>query len=214
MNSDIHQSVALKPENLDWKKSGEHQKSLLDTPSWESSFLRIQPDTAINEDALSTGEEYLVLEGSLIYQDDTFTTGSYFRFPPTTSRDLTAGPDGALIFLKHGHFKPSDQQVLSLHQEDKNWRQGMVPGLSVMALYQHGHESMAFVKWAPNTQFNQHIHPGGEEIIVLEGTFHDESGSYPQGTWIRNKPYSKHTPYTESDGATIYVKTGHLEPLP
>jgi len=89
----------------------------------------------------------------------------------------------------------------------------MVSGLSVMPLHQHGSESIAFVKWEPNTQFNPHVHPGGEEIIVLQGTFHDEFGAYPAGTWLRNKPYSKHTPHTESDGALIYVKVGHLEPL-
>ena len=89
----------------------------------------------------------------------------------------------------------------------------MADGLSVMPLHHHNHENIALVKWAPNSQFNPHVHPGGEEIIVIEGTFHDEYGAYPQGTWIRNKPYSKHTPFTKSDGALIYVKTGHLEPL-
>lgn len=213
MNSDIHQNVAIKPEDLDWVKSGEYEKALLDQVSWESSFLRINPETPISENALSIGEEYLVLEGALTHEGDTYPTGSYFRFPPSTARPLLSGPDGALVFLKHGHFQPSDQDIVALKQSDKQWRQGMVGGLSVMPLHQHGHESMAFVKWAPNTKFNPHVHPGGEEIVVLEGTFHDEFGSYPQGTWIRNKPYSKHTPYTESDGATIYVKTGHLEPL-
>jgi anti-sigma factor ChrR (cupin superfamily) len=55
------------------------------------------------------------------------------------------------------------------------------------------------------------VHPGGEEIFVLEGVFHDEYGSYPAGTWIRSPRFSKHAPFTKSEGATIYVKTGHLE---
>ncbi len=215
MNSDIHQNVALKPDDLDWQKAGEHEKSLLDNPGWESSFLKIAPGSSIqiNDRPSSTGEEYLVLEGSLKFENVDYPSGSYLRFPPSKTRKLSSGPNGALVFFKHGHFQPSDQQSITLKQDEQDWRQGMVPGLSVMPLHQHGHESIAFVKWAPNTNFNPHVHPGGEEIIVLEGTFHDEFGSYPQGTWIRNKPYSKHTPYTKSDGATIYVKTGHLEPL-
>ncbi|WP_284223894.1 cupin domain-containing protein, partial [Brevundimonas denitrificans] len=58
-----------------------------------------------------------------------------------------------------------------------------------------------------------HTHDGGEEILVLEGTFHDESGSYPAGSWIRNPHTSRHTPHTGADGALIYVKTGHLAPI-
>ena len=51
---------------------------------------------------------------------------------------------------------------------------------------------------------------GGEEILVLEGTFYDEHGTYPKGSWIRSPHMSKHTPFTKDEGATIYVKTGHL----
>lgn len=69
----------------------------------------------------------------------------------------------------------------------------------------------ALVRWAPNTQFNPHVHPGGEEILVLQGVFHDEHGTYPQGTWIRSPRYSRHAPFTQSEGALIYVKTGHLD---
>ena len=212
MNSDIHQNVVVKPAELDWQESATQKKALLDQVSWESSFLRIKPEAQIKADTLSEGEEYLILEGSLIFHGNTYPASSYFRFPPSAARELFSGPEGALLFLKKGHFAPDDTKELSLKQSDQPWRQGLVGGLSVMPLHQHGAENIAFVKWEPNTQFNPHVHPGGEEIIVLQGTFHDEFGSYPTGTWLRNKPYSNHTPHTESDGALIYVKTGHLKP--
>jgi anti-sigma factor ChrR (cupin superfamily) len=79
-----------------------------------------------------------------------------------------------------------------------------------MPLHEFDGVGTALVRWAPNTVFNPHVHPGGEEILVLEGVFHDEHGSYPSGTWIRSPRYSKHTPFTKSEGALIYVKTGHL----
>ena len=47
------------------------------------------------------------------------------------------------------------------------------------------------------------------EILVLDGTFQDELGDYPKGTWLRNPHLSEHTPFSE-DGCLIYVKTGHL----
>jgi anti-sigma factor ChrR (cupin superfamily) len=73
----------------------------------------------------------------------------------------------------------------------------------------------SLVRWEANTIFKPHTHPGGEEILVLEGVFHDEHGSYTAGTWIRSPRYSRHAPSTKSEGALIYVKTGHLDnPIP
>lgn len=83
-------------------------------------------------------------------------------------------------------------------------------GLTVMPLHEYEGEHVALVKWAPNTQFKAHQHWGGEEILVIAGTFYDEHGSYPAGTWLRSPHMSQHTPFTKEDGALIYVKTGHL----
>jgi len=85
-----------------------------------------------------------------------------------------------------------------------------VPGLSVLPLYEHEGVSTALVRWAPDTRFNKHTHPGGEEILVLEGLFRDEDGEYPAGTWLRNPRWSRHTPFTGAEGALIYVKVGGL----
>jgi anti-sigma factor ChrR (cupin superfamily) len=84
-----------------------------------------------------------------------------------------------------------------------------VPGLKVLPLHQHGSEHVALVRWAPGTYFNAHRHWGGEEILVLEGTFQDEFGDYPAGTWLRSPHLSQHTPFSEA-GCLIWVKTGHL----
>ena len=79
-----------------------------------------------------------------------------------------------------------------------------------MPLHSYEGENCALVKWAANTQFKPHKHWGGEEIFVLQGTFYDEHGEYPKGSWLRSPHLSSHTPYTKGDGALIYVKTGHL----
>lgn len=212
MNSNIHENVALSPQSLSWQATETTglEKALLDQVTWETSFLRAQP--AIPIEMESEGKEILVLSGQLICDGTHYTRGSYFRFPNPENKSLQAGPDGVLFFLKAGHFEDGDHEAVTKAASSGEWRQGLVEGLSVMPLHRHQHESIAFVKWAPNTQFNPHTHPGGEEIIVLEGTFHDEHGSYPAGSWLRNKPYSRHTPHTEEDGALIYVKTGHLPP--
>jgi len=89
------------------------------------------------------------------------------------------------------------------------WRQGLVRGLSVLPLAEHGTEHSALVRWAPGTRFQPHRHWGGEEIFVLDGVFSDEHGHYPAGSWLRSPHLSQHQPFSE-EGCLILVKTGHL----
>ncbi len=67
-----------------------------------------------------------------------------------------------------------------------------------------GHTT-SVVKYDAGASFNQHSHPLGEEILVLEGVFSDERGDYPAGTYIRNPPGSKHSPFSR-EGCVILVK--------
>ena len=61
------------------------------------------------------------------------------------------------------------------------------------------------VRYLPESRFAAHEHPRGEEFFVLEGTFSDEHGDYPAGTYVRNPDGSRHAPYSEF-GCTILVK--------
>jgi quercetin dioxygenase-like cupin family protein len=63
----------------------------------------------------------------------------------------------------------------------------------------------SIVRYAPHSHFSQHSHPGGEEFLVLEGTFQDETGGFPVGTYVRNPPGSHHAPGSKS-GCTLFVK--------
>lgn len=67
------------------------------------------------------------------------------------------------------------------------------------------------VRYAPGSQFPAHLHPGGEEFIVLTGTFQDEHGDYPQGSYVRNPPNSQHTPGSV-EGCVIFVKLWQFQP--
>lgn len=63
----------------------------------------------------------------------------------------------------------------------------------------------SIVRYAPGSRFPRHEHPGGEEILVLSGTFSDEEGDYPAGSYLRNPPGSGHAPCSR-EGTTIFVK--------
>jgi hypothetical protein len=62
------------------------------------------------------------------------------------------------------------------------------------------------VQYQANSNFPEHTHIGGEEYFVLAGTFHDEHGVYPVGTYVRNPVGTKHAPWVQGDGCTIWVK--------
>jgi len=68
------------------------------------------------------------------------------------------------------------------------------------------------VSYAAGSRFERHSHSGGEEILVLQGTFSDEQGHYPSGTYLRNPAGSAHAPFSE-DGCTLLVKLHQMHPL-
>ena len=69
---------------------------------------------------------------------------------------------------------------------------------------ERGHAT-AVVKFEAGMSFSPHDHPLGEEILVLEGTFSDEHGDYPAGSYIRNPEGYRHKPFSK-EGCTIFVK--------
>ena len=64
----------------------------------------------------------------------------------------------------------------------------------------------SLVKYEPNQQFPNHRHDGGEETLVLSGTFMDAAGIYPEGTYLRNPPGTSHQPSAGPEGALLFVK--------
>ncbi len=69
---------------------------------------------------------------------------------------------------------------------------------------ERGHAT-SIVRYDPGAHFSPHDHPQGEEILVLSGTFSDESGDYPTGTYFRNPEGFRHAPFSKA-GCEILVK--------
>jgi hypothetical protein len=92
--------------------------------------------------------------------------------------------------------------------DETDWVASPMPGVERKMLDRIGDEvarATTIVRFAPGSAFSPHIHDGGEEYLVLEGTFQDEGGDFPTGSYVRNPPTSSHTPAAR-DGATILVK--------
>lgn len=75
---------------------------------------------------------------------------------------------------------------------------------------ERGHAT-SIVRFDPGARFAQHGHPLGEEILVLDGTFSDEYGDFPAGSYIRNPPGFKHTSFSKQ-GCTLFVKLHQFQP--
>jgi anti-sigma factor ChrR (cupin superfamily) len=63
----------------------------------------------------------------------------------------------------------------------------------------------SIVRYAPGSRFPSHEHGLGEEFLVLAGTFEDEHGRYPEGTYVRNPAGSRHAPFTPAE-CELFVK--------
>ncbi len=88
------------------------------------------------------------------------------------------------------------------------WVASPMPGVERRMLERQGGEVArvtSLVRYAPKSRFAAHTHQGGEDFLVLEGTFSDDHGDFPAGTYVRNPVGSKHAPHSD-DGCVILVK--------
>ncbi|MEM7378363.1 MAG: cupin domain-containing protein [Pseudomonadota bacterium] len=105
------------------------------------------------------------------------------------------------------------QRVL-LHADEIDWEKSPMPGVDRRRLDRVDTEDervTTIVRYAPGSAFSSHVHTGGEEFIVLDGVFEDDYGDWPEGSYIRNPPQSRHTPGSKP-GCVIFVKLWQFQP--
>lgn len=56
----------------------------------------------------------------------------------------------------------------------------------------------SIVRYAPDSQFSPHFHPGGEEVLVLSGTFSEGDEHYPSSP---TRPHVGCDPVAAAGGA-------------
>lgn len=103
---------------------------------------------------------------------------------------------------------------VAVHFDDNEWVASPAAGVERKMLDRIGDEvarATTIVRFAPGSAFAAHTHDGGEEFLVLDGVFQDETGDFPVGSYVRNPPTTSHTP-SASEGATILVKLHQFDP--
>lgn len=216
LNADFDQRVVIRPEAYDWVASPASgvERMMLDRVGDEvaraTSLVRFAPNSSFDAHTHGGGEEYLVLDGVFSDEDGDYPRGTYVRNPIGTRHTPRIGPEGATILVKLRQFDPDDD-VQKVVRTDTAFDE-VAPGLSQIVLHEHGPERVRMVRSAPGTQLDRHAHPGGEELFVLEGSYSDEDGHYPAGTWLRSPVGTGHAPWSD-EGCLLWIKTGHLAPV-
>jgi len=103
---------------------------------------------------------------------------------------------------------------VAVHFAETDWVASPAAGVERKMLDRIGDEvarATTIVRFAPGSAFAAHTHDGGEEYLVLDGVFQDETGDFPTGSYVRNPPTSRHAPAAQ-DGATILVKLHQFDP--
>jgi len=99
------------------------------------------------------------------------------------------------------------KRAIQLDRENE-WVPSPLPGVERRMIERNGEEvarATSIVRYAPQSRFSPHVHTGGEEFLFLEGTFSDEMGDFPKGSYVRNPVGSRHEP-SSAEGCIILVK--------
>ena len=118
--------------------------------------------------------------------------------------------EGCTLFVKLCQFAAGDHSEIRIDITTGAFTP-VSSGVSKQALYRFGDQHTHLTRFAPGATAEHHVHVGGEEVFVIEGTWQDDRGTYPAGTWVRFPDGSDHTPHS-AEGVLLFVKRGHLPP--
>ena len=215
LNSDFAQRVVVHGQHLSWQPSpmAGVERRMLDRIGGEvaraTSIVRYAPHSQFLAHTHGAGEEFLVLEG--VFQDEhgDYPVGTYVRNPPQSSH-TPSSKGGCVIFVKLRQFADSDrtevkaqiQNVLAVEDRQR-------PGVKIKPLFKDEREEVRIEQWQPNLEVTFDT-PGGAEILVLEGSLTVGGDNLTTQSWLRSPIESTVVAKTGAEGATVWLKTGHL----
>ena len=176
-----------------------------------TSLVELAAGAELPGPPLGDDRELFVLEGECSLGELGALRAGDHAWQPADRVGACSTEAGCTLFLKEGpdpRAGAGDRAPTVTRASAEPWLPGQ-GNLRVKPLRSTPASGTALVHWPPGERFVPHRHLGGEEILVLSGTFIDEHGRYPAGTWLRSPHLSTHHPYVEEE-TVILVKTGHL----
>ncbi|MEM9669589.1 MAG: cupin domain-containing protein [Pseudomonadota bacterium] len=213
INADFDKRILVHSDTLDWLPSP--MKGVMRRPldrvgeevARATTIVRYDPDSHFSPHVHTGGEEFLVLKG--VFQDEhgDFPVGSYIRNPPGSSH--TPGSDeGCIIFVKLWQFEPDDQTHVRIRLDTADFR-SIAEGVQHLPLFENSSESVSIYKLEPEAMLDLET-PGGAELLVVDGQITESIDTLNARDWLRVPEGSNLSAKAEENGATIWIKSGHL----
>ena len=215
INADFSRRAVMRAAESDWVPSpmpGVERKMLDrigDEVARATTIVRYAPGSAFSAHTHDGGEEFLVLEGVFSDEHGDFPAGSYIRNPPTSSHTPGSKP-GCVILVKLHQFDPKDRTHVRLAA---NKMRGVAPagrpGVTVTPLYADAREEVRIEDWSPNAEIRFDA-ADGAEVFVIQGGLSERGEALREWDWLRLPPGSTLNARAGSQGARVWIKTGHL----
>jgi anti-sigma factor ChrR (cupin superfamily) len=216
INADFSQRVVMATNDMPWIPSPQAgvERRMLDRIGDEvaraTSLVRYAAASTFPAHDHALGEEFLVLDGVFSDEHGDYPPLTYVRNPPLSRHSPRTAP-GCTILVKLRQMALSEKTRLVIDSTTANWQPATQAGLTTLPLFQDPGEaeSVALERLDAGARLVESDCQGGEEIFILSGDLRDASGTYGEGTWIRN-PAGVHRSLGSTSGATYWVKRGHL----
>lgn len=208
LNANFDERVIVHSDEVEWKASpmpGVDRRMLDrigDEVARATTIVRYAPESKFSAHTHTGGEEFIVIDG--VFQDEhgDFPVGTYVRNPPTSSH--TPGSDeGCTIFVKLWQFDPEDRTQVTIDMNNE------LENTDKAVLFEDARETVSVQNWKAGESVTIDL-PQGGEFLVLEGGFNDGEDDLRKHSWLRLPQGSELNAVAGANGATVWVKTGHL----
>ncbi|WP_201617131.1 cupin domain-containing protein [Psychrobacter immobilis] len=217
INADFSCRAALAAEHYQWVQSPQNgvERVMLDRVGAEkaraTSIVRYAPESNFPHHLHPGGEEILVLSGTFSADNSHYPAGWYLRNPPTSGHQPYSH-EGAIIFVKLWQMTVDETEHVAINTNDAaNWQ--AQDGREICHLYSDIREEVSLQRINVGEVLFSDAIAGGAEILVLEGTLIDAGQTYQSGGWIRLSVDATSQITAGANGATVYLKTGHLSQI-
>lgn len=212
LNADFKTRVVIHSDQLEWIASPMPgvDRRMLDRIGGEvaraTTIVRYAPDSKFSAHTHTGGEEFIVLEG--VFQDEygDFPKGSYVRNPPTTTHTPRSDA-GCTIFVKLWQFGMEDRNQFCKTME--NELAAPVNGVATAELHRDRREVVSYSHMEAGATL-ENRDTGGIEMLVIAGSITESSERLEKGSWLRLPEGQTLSAVAGSDGAKVWIKTGHL----
>ncbi|MDY7096546.1 MAG: cupin domain-containing protein [Pseudomonadota bacterium] len=219
VNADFDAPVTIRPQDRRWVPSptGGVERCMLDRVSLDgavgevaraTSLVRFAPGSSFPTHTHGGGEEYLVLDGTFSDETGDFPTSTYVRNPIGTAH-APHTKDGCTIFVKLHQFSNDDTLGFDVDLAGQLASAPEIGGVRETLLHSTEDEQVRAVALEAEAMLD-HDGVGGAELLVLEGALVVLGDDWPSGTWARQPDGVPLVARAGPEGATLWIKTGHL----